>query len=162
GANAERLPAVASNGTSTLVAWFEVTHGRTILRAGISGADRSWLELGKLAVTEAESAISASDGSNYLIAWGKSAMRIDSSGAILLDRDLRPRGEVTLVPDTSTDTAVAWNGSEYLAIICRNSTVLASRVSRDGVLRDPIPRLIHDHGELNTPVSPTIIATGNG
>jgi hypothetical protein len=253
GATAERVPAAASNGTSTLVAWFESTTGRTTLRAGISGADRSWRELGELAVTGAQSAVVASDGSNYLVAWDTSAIRIDSSGAILdrapltipfavtgaawdgrayvlvgasdtalvattvppsepigpvrqirpklsteaagnahiassgdgslvtftrrfygfpiqpspagailLDGDLNPRGEVTLVPDTSTDTAVAWNGSEYLAIICRPSTVLASRISRDGVLRDPTPRVIHDLGQLKTPVSPTIIATGNG
>src|SRR5437764_319251 len=68
GANAEREPAVASNGSSTLVAWFEVTPGRIALRAGISGADRSWLELGKLAITEAQSAVVASDGANYLVA----------------------------------------------------------------------------------------------
>jgi len=254
----EWLPALATNGTSTLVTWLEATSDKTSLMAGLLGADRSWRELGALAIIDKvpQTVVAASDGTNFLLVWDTSALRIDSSGApldaapltvpfpatgatwdgrayvlvgrppaettlvattispsgvvgavrqirpkvttdipgipriasngdgalvtfvrtyygfpifpttagaIALDRDLVPRGqERALVSDGISDTAVAWNGFEYLAVVCRDYTVVSSRLSPDGVLLDAAPRLIHDHGYGNAPVDLSLVATGSG
>lgn len=257
-ASEEWMPAAATNGASTLVTWLEATSDSTSLMAGLLGADRSWRELGALALINKvpQSIVAASDGTNFLLVWDTSALRINSSGtpldaapltvpfpatgaawdgrayvlvgkpatdttlvattispsgiigtvrqirpkvstdtpggariasngdgalvtfvrtyfgfpifpttagAIALDRDLVPRGqELALVSDGISDTAVAWNGSEYLAVVCRNYTVVSSRLSRDGALLDAAPRIIHDHGYGNAPFDPSLVATGSG
>jgi hypothetical protein len=67
----------------------------------------------------------------------------DQSGrALLLASDLTAAGrEIVLYDDAVIGTAVAWNGSEYLAVVRDYASVLGRRLSRDGVELDasPIP-----------------------
>jgi hypothetical protein len=255
GAAAEEFPAAASNGASTLVAWIESATDGASLRAGISGPDRSWTELGALApiVNPPPNVNVATDGSNYLVVADKSAIRIGASGAVLdaapialpfsatgaawdgrayvlvgdsdttvvamtlspsgvvgavrqiraksnaessgnarvagsgdgslvtftrifygfpvqpspsaavaIDHDLEPRtAEVPLIGDTTVDTAVAWNGSQYLVIGCDAQRVWAWSFNADGV-RIGLGVVIDDLGYGNVPVGPGVAATSSG
>src|SRR5262249_22318295 len=85
------------------------------------------------------------------------------SAAVLIDADLTPRtAEMPLNPDTTIDTAVASNGSEYVVVADDMEKVSAWRFSRDGVMQGAGRVVIADLGYGNTPLAPAVAATGSG
>lgn len=138
----QELGAAVSSRTATLVAWTEVIGNTRSLRAGVRGADGSWVER---RIGGDEQAIRASaDDTNFLLitrtAEGWSALRLDAQANVLSRTPRLPLlGELP-------DVTVAWNGLDYaVAYVDGQGQPAVVRVSRNGVVSPPRTFPVHDY-----------------
>ncbi|MDP9361982.1 MAG: fibronectin type III domain-containing protein, partial [Acidobacteriota bacterium] len=110
-AAAEQLtPAAASNGIDTLIAWNERTAGASTTMAGILDGAGRWKELGPVAPPQYQNTpplVAASNGSDFLVVSGGSAVRVTSGG-------VRVDAIPIVIPMYFRATSAVWDGQRYV------------------------------------------------
>ena len=81
----------------------------------------------------------AAGGGRFLAAWTDIAGEAAFVRAASLGLDGEPLTDRIVAPAYLAARELAWNGSEYLAVERRNTTLLATRVAYDGTPIDPEP-----------------------
>lgn len=147
--NRQWHPAVASDGTNSLVVWVDDRNGGDIRAARVNKAGVA-LDEPSLVVTSSPEIEDEPDvafnGVDYLVAWTRSpgpsaeifASRISVAGAVKDPAGIRiaaarEQGEPT-VAALGTDFLVAWSGAGVDSL-----DILGKRVAADGMLRDADP-----------------------
>ncbi|HET8539400.1 MAG TPA: Ig-like domain-containing protein [Anaeromyxobacter sp.] len=139
----QSFAAVASDGTGWLVVWQDSRPGAVndIYGARVSAAgavlDPTGIPISTAAQSESYPAV-AWGGTQYLVAWGSTALRgARVSGA----GDVLDPGGFTIRGAGGTDPAIAWNGTQFLVAWYdgRNGTndIFCARVTAEAEVLDP-------------------------
>src|SRR6266849_3670260 len=158
GANDQVNPVGISNGTETLVAWVERSADGAALRTGIVTATGSWKEGAEFSLSSFATIkpVVATDGRNFLVAWGNSAVRIDPNGMPI---DLVP---LTLDQNLSV-TSASYDNSNY-ALVGNYSGpgrgIAGTLVSPTGSIGRLV--LIRPQTSSDYPLDPQIASSGSG
>ena len=158
-------PALATNGSSSLVVWEDERSDGEIYGARV-GSDGEVLDPAGIRISplqqSANNPVVAWDGTNYFVAWDTydqiNGARVTPSGEVLD----RPPIVISNAPNGVTQPAVAWNGVNYLVAWTdyrsQREKVFGARVGSDGVVLDPagIPISAHSMGQED----PTVASDG--
>ena len=161
GAPAERLPAIAANGSDFFATWLDQrTLSIDIFGSRVAGAgtvqDPTGILVSTATADQAHPAV-AWDGTNYLMVWEdqRSATSIDIYAARVAEDGtvLDPVGipVSTVAGDLQTSPAVAWDGTNFMVVwedtrdfatgggpSCTYCTdIYGSRIGTDGTVLDP-------------------------
>ncbi|MDB4931705.1 MAG: Flagellar hook-length control protein FliK, partial [Myxococcaceae bacterium] len=123
---------VGSNGRDYLVAWrysLSMDHvlGARVSAAGVLLGTTSIAVAARLGAPRV-----ASDGTNYIVAMGRTGVRVDATGTLLDPAPLSLPGGDAIIFD-GEDYVLAWSERRAGA----GSDLFAARVSTDGSVRDP-------------------------
>ncbi len=140
-ANPQQVLATATSANATLVVFRDVTS----VRAGIRTRDGRWRE--RELPPSAAWAVAASDGREFMVIVGDTAIRLDADG------QLKP-GVTTRITEFFPQD-IAWNGSAYAVIGERNGTPIAALLSPAGTLSQAV-------GLPYSATAPSIASNGDG
>jgi hypothetical protein len=124
--------ATASTVDSTLVFWSETLDGRTSLHAGVRSANGGWVER-RLpnGVNRGQTTVAASDGRDFVMASGKSAVFLDATARLTLGP----------VPLPFNPHSIAWTGTDY--VIANEDSI--ARLSRSGTVSGRVNLPVRGH-----------------
>ncbi|HEX2120146.1 MAG TPA: hypothetical protein VHL59_00760, partial [Thermoanaerobaculia bacterium] len=149
----ESRVAIASTGTTHLVAWESESHQILGARFNADGTliDSSAIEISSGPRPQSRPVI-GTDGSRFLVVWsmdeplGACAGFCDTPlslhAAVVTTSGFVTGPPIAIAPAYSRDAAVVWNGAEYAIFWERHNHVEARRVDRHGNLRDAAPRAV--------------------
>lgn len=165
-ANAQKSPAIASNGSEWFVAWQDARPGNNQddiygTRVGADGSVKDILGIQISTGTSAsglqQTPAVASDGTDYLVAWTTSS-RIYGARVKASNGDVPDANGFPISSTTSNVPSVAYGNQDYLVVWNASNNVHGARVSKNGQLLDATAVVIAEDGVQTA--TPTVAFDG--